>query len=163
MSGELIVCSPSLLFRVAAERYLIDLEAVTEVAPAARPCLIPCIPLDLAGVINVRGEPVPVVDGGAVLQGRHAPSSRHALLLDAEGHRVGVLVAEVSRIERRQPTLPEGRQEDVPGFPFIQRAHLADGEVGVVDVSGLLARALELLGGGAQTTGGKHDQAGADR
>jgi chemotaxis signal transduction protein len=155
MSDESTLPTPRLLFGMASQRYLIDLEAVAEVAPATRPRLIPCVPLELAGVINVRGEPVPVVDGGAVLQGRRGESLRHALLLDAGGHRVGVLVAEVSRIERREPTVPEGAPEEIPEAPFVHKALLPDGEVGVVEVSGLLSRTLDLLGGGSLMTGGR--------
>ncbi|MEE8558843.1 MAG: chemotaxis protein CheW [Myxococcota bacterium] len=137
--------SPRLLFSVEEHRYLIELEAVAELAPATKPRLIPGVPLSLAGIMNVRGEPVPVVDGGAALQGRCGTGGPHALLLDAEGHRIGVLVSSVARIERRSPARPEGAREEPSPFPFLQNALLPDGEVRLVEVGGLLARARELL------------------
>jgi chemotaxis signal transduction protein len=145
---------PYLLFQVGMQRYLIELGAVAEIAPAARPRLIPCVPVELAGVVNVRGEPVPVVDGGAVLQGSRVPPYSHVLLLEGRGGRVGMLVAGVSRIERGRPTLPEERDEEDKEAPFVQRALLRDGEVGVVDVEGLFARARELLRGALLRKGG---------
>ena len=154
MSGRAVESGPYLLFQVDEQRYLIELDAVAEIAPAARPRLIPCVPVELAGVVNVRGEPVPVVDGGAVLKGSRVPPYGHVLLLEGRGDRVGMLVTGVSRIERNRPTLPEEPSEDETEAPFVQKAHLRDGEVGVVDVEGLFTRARELLRGASLRRGG---------
>ena len=155
MSGKAVESGPYLLFQVGKQRYLIELDAVAEIAPAARPRLIPCVPVELAGVVNVRGEPVPVVDGGAVLPGSRVPPYGHVLLLEGRGDRVGMLVTGVSRIERGRLTLQEEPSEDEPEAPFIQKALLRDGEVGLVDVEGLFARARELLRGASLRRGGR--------
>ena len=106
---------------------------------------VPRIPLDLGGVVNVRGEPVPVLDGGTVLQGRPCPPYRYAILLNIDEHRLGVLVTGVSRIERRRPTSTEETAPASDDPPFVRRALLPDGPVGVVDETGLRARVRELL------------------
>lgn len=153
MSAKAIESGPFLLFQVGEQRYLIKLDAVAEIAPASQPRLIPCVPVDLAGVVNVRGEPVPVVDGGAVLQGSRVPPYSHVLLLEGGGDRVGMLISGVSRIERREPTQPEEPSKEASEAGFVRKAHLPDGEVGVVDIEGLFARAWELLRGASLTRG----------
>ncbi len=154
MSTETRAAPPRLRFRVGAREYLIDLDAVAEVTPAARPRLIPGLPLALGGVINVRGESVPVLDGATVLETDREGGYRYVLLLEADGHRLGMLVTSVSRIERRRPSPPTDAEEPTYGVPFVQRAHLREGEVGVVEAPGLLARLQELLGGATPATGG---------
>ena len=66
---------------------------------APRPHLIPRVALELGGVVNVRGEPLPAVDGGALLTGRSALRHRHMLVLERGSLRLGVLVGAVQRIE----------------------------------------------------------------
>jgi chemotaxis signal transduction protein len=132
---------------------MIALDAVAEVARVARPRLIPLVPLEIAGIVNLRGEPVPVIDGGALLQGSPVPPYEHVLLLESKDDRVGMLVDAVSRIERGGSTKRTGEQEEPTAAPFVTRALLEDGEVGVVEVAGLFARARELLGGTGLTRG----------
>ena len=147
MSEETHRSVPRLRFQVAERSYLVPLGAVAEVTPSAEHCLVPRIPLDLGGVVNVRGEPVPVLDGGTVLQGRPCPPYRYAILLNIDEHRLGVLVTGVSRIERRRPTSTEETAPASDDPPFVRRALLPDGPVGVVDETGLRARVRELLAG----------------
>jgi purine-binding chemotaxis protein CheW len=154
MSDEVLAAEPSLRFRVGEREYLIPLQAVAEVTPGARPRLIPTVPLALGGVINVRGETVPVLDGATVLQAPPSEGYRHALLLSGDGHRLGLLVSSVSRIERRRPAPPSDAEEPTYGAPFVKRARLREGEVGVIDVPGLVARLQELLRGASMKTGG---------
>ncbi len=154
MSEESLTGEPSLRFRVGTREYLIPLDAVAEVTPGARPRLIPTVPLSLGGVINVRGETVPVLDGATVLQAPTDEGYRHALLLRGDGQPLGLLVTGVSRIERRRPTRPSDAEEQTFGAPFVMRGHLREGDVGVIDVPGLMARLQEILRGASNGTGG---------
>ncbi len=158
MSGEVLTGDPSLRFRVGLREYLIPLHAVAEVTPGARPRLIPTVPLLIGGVINVRGETVPVLDGATVLQAPTDEEYRHALLLRGEGQRLGMLVTSVSRIERRRPTPPSDAEDQTFGVPFVRRGHLREGDVGMIDVPGLMARLHEILRGASKGTGGAECQ-----
>jgi len=90
---------PWLRFEVAEQGYAVPLGAVVEVMAAPSPHLIPRVALDVGGMVNVRGEPVPAVDGGALLTGRPARRHRHMLVLERGSLRLGVLVGGVHRIE----------------------------------------------------------------
>jgi chemotaxis signal transduction protein len=111
------------------------------------------VPLEIAGIVNLRGEPVPVVDGGALLQGSPVPPYQHVLVLESKDDRVGMLVAAVSRIERGGSAGHTEQSEEPTTAPFVSKALLPDGEVGVVEVAGLFTRARQLLGGTGLTRG----------
>ena len=55
-----------LQFDLGERSYAIPLDAVAEVMWAQRPRLIPLVPPDVGGVLNIRGEPLVVMNGGAV-------------------------------------------------------------------------------------------------
>lgn len=154
MSDSQLPVVPRLLFRVGDHAYLLPLEAVAEVTPAEPPRLIPCVPLELGGIVNVRGEPVPVVDGGVVLRGQRTVPHRHAIFLRNDEERLGVLVSSVSRIERRCPVRDEAASEEAAPSPFVARTRLGELKVGVIDVAGLVERMQELLGGASPRSGG---------
>jgi chemotaxis signal transduction protein len=154
MSAMTLDASPRLLFEVGEHAYLLPLDAVSEVTPADRPRLIPRVPMDLAGILNVRGEPVVVIDGGRALDGLRAPPYPHAILLEGDEGRVGILVSAVSRIERRRPTLIEEFEDDPTAATLVTPARLREREVGLVDVPLLHERVQELLGAVAPGSGG---------
>jgi len=147
--GPSTACA-SLVFSVAGRDYAIDLASVSEVVAARRPHLVPRIPLEIGGVLNVRGEPVPVLDGGAVFQGAASGSIRHALVFEDEEKRLGILVDYVLRIERdfspaRMDALevPEGDGLCTSTW----RRSPDGGALGIVDSDELLNRAARLLTG----------------
>jgi chemotaxis signal transduction protein len=154
MSGTTVKATPRLLFEVGDRAYLLPLEAVSEVTPASRPRLIPRVPMDLAGILNVRGEPVVVIDGGRALDERRAPPYPHAILLEGKDGRLGILVSAVSRIERRRPTLIEETEDESTAPTLVTSARLREREVGIVDVSLLHERVRELLGAVPRAGGG---------
>ncbi len=55
-----------LQFDLGERCYAIPLDAVAEVMPAQQPRLIPLVPPSVGGVLNIRGEPLVVMNGGAV-------------------------------------------------------------------------------------------------
>ena len=143
-------------FRVHDEEYALPLDSVVEVTVARRPRLIPLVPREVAGVINVKGEPLPALDAGTLLRDRPAGNPRHALVLQRESLRIGLLVGSVSTIEasrdlaRCEPAEPPPGPE--PGRGLV-RWTLVDGEkLGLLDHDALLGRVGDLLTRQAQHT-----------
>lgn len=93
--------SQVLVFRLADERYGIELANVAEVLPATRCTPVPGAPPALAGVINFHGEIRPVMDLKRVLDipdpaGFGAPSP--VILLRKQGREIGLQVDRVEQI-----------------------------------------------------------------
>jgi chemotaxis-related protein WspB len=61
-----------LLFDVEKDRYVIDIGDVVEVLPLVHITPVPQSPPGVAGVINYRGAPVPVIDLSMLLRGRQS-------------------------------------------------------------------------------------------
>ncbi len=132
-------------FRHRDSEFAIPLEVVSEVAPASRPRLIPWLPLEVAGVINVKGEPLAALNAAALLDDpvRQPASYRHVLVIERGDLRVGLLVEQVNRVERDWPAAgPEG--EPSPDRVFDWR-RLRDHEVGLIDVDRMIERIAQLL------------------
>ena len=62
-----------LLFQLGSDRYAIDALRVVEVLPCVQVKQIPHAPAGIAGVINYRGAPVPVLDLCLLTLRRPAP------------------------------------------------------------------------------------------
>jgi hypothetical protein len=148
---------PWMRFRVGDRNFAILLAAVTEVAPAGRPDFIPLVPLEIGGVLNVRGEPLPVVQGGVLLGRSPSDGARHALVLEDGSLRVGVLVDQVSRIERGLGEAGTddalGDEDPEPGPDFVSWVRHGGVRVGLVAAEDLLRQATELLARGAEHRG----------
>jgi len=144
-----------LLFRVGQRDYAIPLDRVTEVVAARKPHLIPLVPSAIGGILNTRGEPLPVVDGGAAVEGFACGATRHALVLERDDVRLGVLVDSVLRIDGQ---LDPSRLElvDAPASHAgvcSERRRTATGvELSIVETDALLARAMRLLAGHSELT-----------
>jgi chemotaxis-related protein WspB len=134
-----------LLFRVAGQRYVLDAAQVTEVLPlvAMTPVVQP--PQGLAGVMDFRGVPLPVLDLSRLLANQSAEprlSTRVVVVefVDASGRRrqLGVIAEHATSIVRREATdfVPSG--SDGAGPPFLA-AVAADGEglLHLIDVTRL--------------------------
>lgn len=91
-----------LLCRVGAEQYAVPLEALRRLQPVEGLTPLPCTPAFVAGLLNVHGELVTVLDLAVALELRAAstlgPSSQ-VLLVDAPRGQVGLLVDEVCCVE----------------------------------------------------------------
>jgi chemotaxis signal transduction protein len=104
--------------------------------------------MEIAGVINVRGEPLPAFNAGVLLGDDPTPAPRHTLVLEHGAMRVGVLVDAVSRIES-----PGGLERAEPAeaprtlpHPDLVRWRMLDGiRIGLVDPDVLLGRVGDLL------------------
>ena len=58
-----------LTFEVGAAVYALPIEAVLEVAEADRATCVPGIPSNVAGVMNLHGDPLPLIASGLLLAG----------------------------------------------------------------------------------------------
>ena len=147
MSRE--VSKPWLRFKSGGREYALPLEIVAEVTVAHPPRLIPFVPLSAGGVINVKGEPLAAADGGAVLRGKPAGSSRHALVLERGPLRVGLLVDAVQRVERDLDRRVHPRRDVEEGAPLTPEfVHWSSREgqlIGLLDPDGMLGRVADLL------------------
>jgi chemotaxis signal transduction protein len=145
--------TPWLRFEISGQAYAIPLAAVVEVTGAQRLHLIPRIPLEIGGVLNVRGEPLPAVDGGALLTGSCAERHRYVLVLERAGLRIGVLVGHVRRIERE---LAIGLEEPAEATgALVEWVNQDDSALGLVDPEGLIERATLLLTDQRKQLGGQ--------
>ena len=134
---------PWLRFEVAEQGYALPLGAVVEVGAAPRPHLIPRVSLEVGGMVNVRGEPLAAVDGGALLTGIPALRHRHMLVLERGSLRLGVLVGAVQRIEG---TLALLENAEIPKSGELVEWVIEDGrQLGLVDPEGLIERGVLLL------------------
>src|SRR5262249_52837401 len=70
-----------LLFEVTPDRYAIDVAQVAEVLPMLQVKPVPQAPAGVAGLINYRGAPVPVVDLSSLMMGRPASPSLSTRLI----------------------------------------------------------------------------------
>lgn len=136
--------APWLRFNIGDSGYAIPLQAVAEVMGATSLRLIPLVPLELGGILNVRGEPLPGVNGGVLLEGRPSRAHRHVLLLEQGNTRLGVLVGRVSRIERTL-AVQAAATDEIPEPEYVQWVNDEGARLGLVEPQGLLKHAAEVL------------------
>jgi purine-binding chemotaxis protein CheW len=87
------------LFRLGDRLYGIDLEAVREILPVRRATRLPGSPAYVAGLINVRGTIVTVIDLGARLDGNSSLAADGSVMLVEHRQKiVGIAVAEVKDV-----------------------------------------------------------------
>lgn len=93
---EVLIC------RLGVERCAIELPLLRGVAAVTGLTPVPCTPRHVAGLMNVRGEVVVVLDLAAVLGLPEAAigTGMQILLAERDGARVGLLVDEVLGIRR---------------------------------------------------------------
>lgn len=95
-----------LAFRVGDERFLSGLSPLREVAPVQRVTPIPGLPSLFAGLCNVRGALVPVLDLRDLLEVRSA-RQQHAqriLVIETAGNPTGIWVDHLDGLEQIDPT-----------------------------------------------------------
>jgi chemotaxis signal transduction protein len=110
-----------LVFRVADLVCAVEVRSAREVLPAQSATRIPGSPEAVVGLVNVRGNLVPLVDARRALG--HPAGSGSAIVLVDVGHRIaGLLVDEVLDLV----TVGEGEwaeRRDLPGIdPRVMRA-----------------------------------------
>lgn len=95
-------------FEMGGERFGLEIGCVREVALLPEVTPVPSMPEWLVGVVNLRGEVVPVVDLQTALgasEGR--TGGDRMIVVEIETRPVGIVVAGVPRIERADPAAVE--------------------------------------------------------
>jgi chemotaxis-related protein WspB len=100
-----------LVFELASDRYVLDVSQVAAVLPLVAITRIPHAPPAVAGILNYRGAPVPVIDVSQLTLGRPAErrlSTRIVLVHypDADGHTrlLGLIAERATQTMRREAT-----------------------------------------------------------
>ena len=99
-----------LLFELDRDRYALDVASIVEVCALTTAKAIPGAPAWVAGVVDLHGEPVPVIDVARLALGRPSQPLRstrlvfvHYTAADASTHVLGLIVehaTQTCRIER---------------------------------------------------------------
>jgi purine-binding chemotaxis protein CheW len=101
-------------FTVGAQEYGVDIQSVKEVIRQGEITPLPRAPSFLKGVINLRGDVIPIVDlreRFALQAGTYTESSR-VIVVEVGEKSVGMVVDRVSHVIR----VPEDRIEDAPAW-----------------------------------------------
>ncbi len=133
-----------LSFEVGGARFALPISGVIEVAEVDFIACIPTLPVEIGGVINHRGDALPVLRHGSLLGVDRAESSdpTHVLVVTdrpTSGTRLGLLVDRVIGLVDGDPAVGTGTG------PVAERRPI-DGRVsGVIDPQRLVARAREVI------------------
>ena len=138
--GPLRVC----LISLAGELFAVDLKNVREVFEVEGITPVPGMPAVLAGVANLRGVVMPLVDLRR-LMGLPAsgPAPRYAVVIRHESQQIAVLVDQVPEIRtvHNDELLPAPARTSHGGTPFVTAIlRLEDRIGGMVEVPTLLAQ-----------------------
>lgn len=132
-----------MVFHIGQDRYALPLAAVLRVLPLARLKELPGAPPWVPGLLDLRGEAVPVVDLSA-LAGRQPGPARHdtrILLVETEAggrpRRIGLQCEHVTGVLAIAGTLAEAGVRAAPWLGPVAPA--ADGMLQLLDPARLLA------------------------
>jgi purine-binding chemotaxis protein CheW len=89
--------SKYLIFRSSGILYAMSTDVVVEIFTHVDVTRIPMVPDYIAGVINLRGAVVPIIDFRLML-GRYPEGESCAIILDIDGVTIGILVDTVDRM-----------------------------------------------------------------
>ncbi len=121
-------------FRVAGETYAVPAGHVVEVAPTAELTRVPGTRPELAGVRNLRGTILPVIDLAALLGIARAAPPRRVLVAEAGGQQAGFEIDEVDAV--RVLAEPDAEADS----PLLTGARLDGGQlIGFIDVPRVFA------------------------
>lgn len=93
------------VFRVGREEYAVSIDAVKEVGTWSQPTPVPEAPLMVEGVINLRGDIIPVIDLGKLFRtGRlkEAVDSK-TIVMEVDGQQAGFVVDDVTEVRSVSP------------------------------------------------------------
>lgn len=139
-----------LLFTLAGDRYALDADRITEILPLVDIRPIPHAPAGVAGVFDLRGTAVPVIDLSAVVLGRPAEkcmSTRMVIVSFPDGAGVtrplGVLTERATGVVRRELTdFVDCGEADERSWHLGPVARDQDGLLQWIDITMLLPAAV---------------------
>ena len=107
--------------RVHKERIGLPVEAVEEVLPMCKLASLPEAPPWLAGLLNLRGSMVPVIDVLARIDRcRRSPElSDFVVVCSSEDHKFGLVVQEVFQIEKVEGHTVQPVERELPHAPYV--------------------------------------------
>ncbi|MDF2631394.1 MAG: cheW2 [Symbiobacteriaceae bacterium] len=93
------------VFRVGKEEYAVSISAVQEVGPWAQPTPVPEAPPMVEGVIDLRGDIIPVIDLGRLFKTARLKelADSKTIVMEVEGQRAGFVVDEVTEVQTVLP------------------------------------------------------------
>lgn len=141
-----------ILFEMGGVPWGVELQWVKEVLPARGIDPLPNAPFLVAGLVNVRGQIIPVIRVAELLpasQGGGGPQK--ILLLSHARSEIGVLVDSVSRIVQADRPVLEPGGDSMPGFLQGRLAIGPGRHARVMDVPGL----FEAIAAGWQASPGE--------
>lgn len=139
-------------FRLGNERYGVEIGKVSEILRMDSIMPVPNVQDFVAGIVNVRGDIVPVIDLTIKFGlNRKLGRSPAIVLLETEQYKVGLLVEEMPKLRR----LPEKAFQPVPSGidgiePYVCRevCRLDDAMLAVLDIDKILTETRKDLGDG---------------
>ena len=131
------------LFRVAGRIHGIDLHTIREVIPARRTTRLPGAPDFVAGLMNVRGTIVTVIDLGAHLASAPVGSGAQVVLVEEGAKLVGIAVDEVLEVRRLDASQVEpAPPEQTEGGVVAGLGHSGDSVVILLDIRAIIQHVL---------------------
>jgi purine-binding chemotaxis protein CheW len=127
-----LVDNKVVVFRVGKEEYAVTIAAVKEVSPWTQPIPVPEAPPMVEGVINLRGDIIPVIDLGRLFRTtrQKAAAESKTIIMEMDGQQAGFVVDDVTEVH----TVGEG--EIAPPSPVLRMQHAGSG-AGTI-VSGII-------------------------
>ena len=133
---------PILFFTVADQTLGTELKWVKEVVTSRNLMPLPNANSFVAGVVNIRGDVISVIDSSAILFGEQQDNHQRIIILDINGAPAGLAVQDVSAV---QPVVPEAFEAlSAEHNPIIPAQYISglmaweNGQVPVIDIPVLL-------------------------
>jgi len=132
------------LFRLGDRLYGIDLDAVREILPVRRATRVPGAPSYVAGLINVRGTIVTVLDLGARLDGNSSlASDGSVILIEHRQKLVGIAVAEVNDVMMLPAeSIEHAAERDGTDTSIVGLGRMDDKVVIILDIHSIIKHVL---------------------
>lgn len=133
-----------MVFRLANGTYGIELDTVREIIPFRGATRLPGASCNVAGLVNVRGTIVTVIDLGARLDGAPAARDRCSVILVEHGGKVvGAAVDEVLDVRRTADVEVDDGGTDVAADAAVRAVgRLGGGVITLLDVHGIISQVL---------------------
>lgn len=128
--------------RIGADRYAISILRIREIVRIPRITFVPGAGPCYKGIINLRGDVLPVLDLGEMLGTRTDPAQKRARIVviqDEEDALIGAIVDEVIKVTRYTelrslPASAEGANSRLTGVGIAEQ-----GMVGILNIAALIS------------------------
>jgi purine-binding chemotaxis protein CheW len=134
---------PLVLCLLGGRTYAVDLLSIREIIPIRGATRLPNSPPFVAGLMNVRGTIVTVIDLACRLGGAHVGAEASVVLVEHRGKLIGVAVDEVTEVLRLRPDEidPPGPEHGATGV-ITGVGHSADTIVIILDIHSIIQQVM---------------------